>query len=167
MLVRESQSQGLCGVAYTPGFGGAPLPSEFADYAVGVAVRQCSYAPFNFQHELGHILGANHNPENNLNPIETRLEPWALAHWANPANIKKDGHRTIVSYAVNAPPVVCRGACIQVLNYSNAEVDYVDDVVFQTGIANQRENARVIAEVAPIAGQWRSNVDRIFANGFE
>jgi hypothetical protein len=169
MLVRESPSQGICGLAYTPGYQ-APLPAGFAELAVGVAVRNCTFAKYNFQHEFAHILGANHNSENNPNPIETRLEPWALAHWDNPPNAKKDGHRTIVSYKVNIPPpnpIVCRGECIQVLNYANAEVDYVDDVTFHTGVAGERENARVIAEVAPFAWQWRSSLDRIFANGFD
>jgi hypothetical protein len=35
---------------------------------------------------------------------------------------------------------------------------------FTTGVLNQKENARVIAEVAPYAWLWS---DRIFAHGFE
>lgn len=164
MLVRESESQGQCGLAYVPGYG-APLPAGFAELAVGVAVRDCSFSPFNYQHEFGHLLGANHNPQSTAN--NTPLQPWAFAHWSNPPVVKKDGSRTIVSYKVNSPPLVCRGDCTQVLHYSNAQVNYIGDVVFTTGIAGQRENARVIAEVAPFAAQWRTSLSRIFANGFD
>ncbi len=164
ILVRESESQSQCGLAYVPGYG-APQPASFAELAVGVAVRDCSFSPFNFQHEFGHLLGANHDPQISANT--TPLQPWAFAHWKNPPNMKKDGNRTIVAYKVNSPPLVCRGDCTQVLHYSNAEVDYIGDVVFTTGIADQRENGRVVAEVAPFAVQWRVSLGRIFASGFE
>ncbi len=166
MLVRESPSQNKCGLAYTPGYGGAPGPEDFEDYAVGVTVRVCDFSGYPFQHEFGHIFGANHNPENNANT--TRLEYWALAHWANPPN-KGDGHRTLVAYAVNDPThgLVCRGDCDQILNYANAEVYYDDGVVFQTGLANEHENARVIAEVAPHTVLYKSSLGRIFADGFD
>ena len=172
MLVRKTKSQNKCGLAYTPGFGGAPGPADFAPLAVGVAVRVtkevCTYAPYNFQHEFGHILGGNHNEENNDNT--TPLEPWALAHWSNPMASPKSGHRTILSYVVpegGPGEPYCHGECIQVLHYANADITYldpIDNTSFVTGVMNLKENARVIAEVAPYAWLWS---DRIFANGFE
>jgi len=173
MLVRKTKSQNQCGLAYTPGYGGAPGPADFAPLAVGVAVRVtkevCDYAPYNFQHEFGHILGGNHNVEDNDNT--TPLQPWALAHWANPVASQKSGHRTILSYVVSEQEPgepYCHGECIHVLRYANADVTYIDPLdpeqPFTTWILNQRENARVIAEVAPYAWLWS---DRIFAHGFE
>lgn len=167
MLVRESKSQGNCGLAYTPGFGGAPQPAGFADFAVGVTVRDCDLGDFSFQHEFGHILGGNHNPENNNNP--TPLAAWAQAHWENPTASKKGGHRSLLSYKFNAAPPnpECDGECPTVLHYANAQVDiFVDGVLFHTGDINE-ENARVIAVVAPYAWHWRSSLDRIFADGFD
>jgi hypothetical protein len=92
MLVRESKSQNSCGAAYTPGFGGAPQPAGFADFALGVTVRDCDLGDYPFQHEFGHILGGNHNPESNNNG--TPLVPWAQAHWENPVGSMKGGHRS-------------------------------------------------------------------------
>lgn len=168
MLVRESKSQGSCGTAYVPGYGGAPQPAGFADLAVGVTVRDCDLGDYSFQHEFGHILGGNHNPESNNN--STPLVPWAQAHWENPVGTKKGGHRSLLSYKFDALPPVpyCEGECPQVLHYANAQVSItVDGILFHTGHANDEENARVIALVAPYAWHWRSSLDRIFADGFE
>jgi hypothetical protein len=166
MLVRKTESQNQCGLAFTPGFGGAPGPADFAPLAVGVAVRECDFATYNFQHEFGHILGGNHNEQDNTNT--TPLQPWALAHWKNPMASPKSGHRTILSYEVTegAPgEPYCHGECIQVLNYANADITVTDpEGSFVTGVLDLKENARVIAEVAPYAWLWS---DRIFANGFE
>ncbi len=159
MLVRETNADpNQCGLAYTPGYQQTPLPGPgFAPYAVGVTKRTCSFSSYGFEHEFGHLFGANHNPENNTNT--TPLEPWAFAHWANPPG-KDEGHRTIVAYYIGA----CNGQCPQILNYSNAAVT-VD--WFHTGIANQRENARVIAEFDHTTAQYRASLGRIFADGFE
>jgi hypothetical protein len=167
MLVRESKSQGNCGKAYTPGFGGAPQPAGFAEFALGVSVRDCDLGDYSFQHEFGHILGGNHNPESNSNT--TPLVPWAQAHWENPMASKKGGHRSLLSYKFDArpPDPECEGECPTVLHYANDQVDiFVDGVLFHTGGVNE-ENARVIALVSPYAWHWRSSVDRIFADGFE
>lgn len=167
MLVRESKSQGNCGKAYTPGFGGAPQPAGFAEFALGVSVRDCDLGDYSFQHEFGHILGGNHNPESNSNT--TPLVPWAQAHWENPMASKKGGHRSLLSYKFDAQPPdpECEGECPTVLHYANDQVDiFVDGVLFHTGGVNE-ENARVIALVSPYAWHWRSSVDRIFADGFE
>ncbi|MGA9421141.1 MAG: M12 family metallo-peptidase [Rhodanobacteraceae bacterium] len=165
MYVRETTPDpSFCGLAYEPSVGTTPPPgSGFAPYAVGVTKRVCSFSPYGFEHEFAHIFGANHNPESEGNP--TPLEPWAYAHWANPLN-PDDGHRTIVAYIISA----CHGQCTQVLNYSNADI-YVgapgDPDRFHTGIADHRENARVIAEFAHTTAQYRASIGRIFADGFE
>ncbi len=62
---------------------------------------------------------------------------------------------------------LCNLPCNQVLNYSNAAVTLTKPWTFRTGIANQRENARVIAEFAPATAQYRPSIGRIFADGFE
>ncbi|HET9031666.1 MAG TPA: M12 family metallo-peptidase [Dokdonella sp.] len=164
MLVRKTPDGGLCGLAYIPGYD-APQPAGFSPLAVGVAVHDCTFSPANFQHEFAHLLGANHNPANTLNTTELICS--AFGHWANPQNAKKSGKRTIMSYKVNNPPLLCRGDCTQVFNYSNSEVDYMGDWTFQTGVVDTRENARVIAEVAPFARDWKLSAGRIFADGFE
>jgi hypothetical protein len=163
MLVRETSLHSyVCGQANEPHNVGSPDPGpDFAPLALGVTVRNCSFAPYGFEHELGHIFGANHNPENTPSP--TPIEPWAYAHWKNHG--PDDSARTIVSDIVHDPPGPdCHGSCPQVLNYSNADV-----IVswFRTGVTDQQENARVIAEFAHVTAQYRAGIDRIFADGFE
>ena len=53
----------------------------------------------------------------------------------------------------------------RVLNSSNPNV--IVDGWFHTGIPNQRDNARLLVEIAPTQAQYRPSVGRIFANGFE
>ncbi|TAH45470.1 MAG: hypothetical protein EYC71_06250 [Gammaproteobacteria bacterium] len=155
MLVRKDDWQGYCGKAYTPGYGGAPLPgSAFAPLAVGVTVRTCGFAKYPFHHEFAHILGANHS-ETASNP--TPLRCWAYAHYRN--STKHGAARTLVS---NREP--CGTLCAEVLNYSNADIS-VD--WFQTGVPEEAENARVIAEFSPAAAAYGDSIDQIFANGFD
>lgn len=80
VLVREtSPDPNLCGLANVPGDTGGPPPGPaFAPYAVAVTKRICSFSGYPFQHEFGHLFGANHNPEVNGNT--TPLEPWVFAH---------------------------------------------------------------------------------------
>lgn len=163
MYIRETSPQpSLCGLANSPQYLGSPPPGPgFAPFAVGVTKRECTFSGYPFQHEFGHIFGANHEPEANTNT--TPLQPWAFAHWANAQN-PEDSARTIVSTKNQN----CHLDCPQVLNYSNAAVTLTKPWTFHTGLANQRENARVIAQYAPITAQYRMGLsDIIFANGFE
>ena len=160
MLIRETAPYPTeCGLAYAPNTAFPPGPL-FAPSAVGVTKRQCSFAAYPFQHEFGHLFGASHNPENNSNPL--MLHPWARAHWANAQN-PEDSARTVVAYQIGT----CHGTCPQVLNYSNAAITLTKPWSFHTDIFGQRENALIIEEFASITAQYRSSLDRIFANGFD
>lgn len=156
MLIRETTySPQKCGEAYSPGFANAPLPGcEFEQSALGVTVRECGFAEYPFQHEFAHIFGANHDLfESNPDP----LQDWAYAKVAQLD--KSESARTLVSNSPNCGPI-----CTEVLNYSNSLVSVGG---FNTGTFNLRENARVIAEVAPATARYRTSVGRIFADGFE
>ena len=160
MLIRESAPQpNQCGLANVPNTVTPPGPG-FAPFAVGVTKRECSFAAYPFQHEFGHLFGGNHNPEDNPNTL--MLHPWAQAHWKNAPN-PEDSARTLLSYQIET----CHGSCPQVLNYSNAAITLTKPWSFRTGIAGERENALIVEEFAPATAQYRSSLDRIFANGFE
>lgn len=154
MLVRGDDWQGYCGKAYTPGYGGAPPPGTgFASLAVGTTVRTCDFAMYPFHHEFAHILGANHSETaSNTTPLRC----WAYAKYQNNS---KGQARTLVS---NREP--CGTFCAEVLNYSNAAIT-VD--WFRTGVPDEAENARVIAEFASAAAAYRDSIDQIFADGFD
>ncbi len=162
MYIRETSPQpNLCGLASSPQYLGSPPPGPaFAPFAMGVTKRECSFSGYPFQHEFGHIFGANHEPQVNTNT--TPLQPWAFAHWAN-ANNPEDSARTLVSTKHQD----CHFECPQVLNYSNAAITLTKPWTFHTGLANQRENARIIGQYAPATAQYRVGLDIIFANGFE
>lgn len=170
MLIRETTfDDDYCGLAGTPNRDTPPGPG-FAPFAVGVTKRTCDFSGFPFQHEFGHLFGANHDPDNTPpNP----LRDWAFAHFANPNGqcgpnpipIGPDpGARTLVATKHED----CRGECTQILHYSNAQITVTDPWCFTTGIAGARENADVIEECALITAQYRPrNSDIIFADGFE
>jgi hypothetical protein len=122
--------------------------------ALGVVRKTCSVSAYSFQHEFGHILGANHNTESNGNV--TPIEPYAFGHWH--ADVEA-GYRTIMSMISSG----CKPSCFQVQNYSNPLVTTDDG--FVTGSASHN-NALVIAELAPITAQYRPSLGRIFADGF-
>jgi hypothetical protein len=73
------------------------------------------------------------------------------------------GYRTIMAYKQSAS--LCQSPCTRVPYYSNAQVTTPDG--FKTGVLNQQENARVVAEFAPPTAQYRLSLGRIFYNGFE
>jgi hypothetical protein len=54
--------------------------------------------------------------------------------------------------------------CAEVLNYTSADIT-VD--WFRTGVLDLAENARVIAEVAPITALYLDSIDQIFVDGFD
>lgn len=160
MLIRETTPDpGLCGLANVPNLV-VPPGCGFAPSAVGVTKRECSFSPYSFQHEFGHLFGGNHNPENNSN--NSMLHAWAQAHWANAQN-PEDSARTLLSYQIGT----CHGSCPQVLNYSNAAITLTKPWSFRTGIAGQRENALIIEEFALVTAQYQACFDLIFAHGFE
>ena len=155
----------LLGKAFLPGFN-APSPgSKFAPFAYAVVLQGSAINPGDFvaAHEFAHTFGANHNPDHvPTNP--TPVRPWAFDHWARQQGEDVPaGHQTILSYREDCLAVV--DPCPRVLNYSNPDV--IIDGWFHTGIPNQRDNARLLVEIAPTQAQYRPSVGRIFANGFE
>ena len=154
------------GIAYVPQDDGAPPPgASFAPLAFAVSLGAYATNPGDYvaAHEFAHTFGANHNPDH-LPLNDTPVRPYAFGHWAKqPGEDVPVGYRTIMSYLQECYAVV--QPCSRILRYSNPNVIYGG--WFHTGIANQRDNARLIKDIAPTEALYRHGVGRIFADGFQ
>lgn len=95
-------SDGTCGLAfiqrgttqgciYEPGAG-------FEDYAYMIFDPECGPDRLNFAHELGHLLGVEHDPRNSPSLTSSGFQscPWSFAHRHADAT---EGFRTVMAYA--------------------------------------------------------------------
>jgi hypothetical protein len=97
----------------------------------GVVIRRnCLGEPgWILAHEIGHTMGCEHDAFY-ASPVSNALFPYAYGHFVN------GSFHTIMSY-----PFQCQGECVAALHFSNPAVSFDGH---PTGIANQRDNARVI-----------------------
>ncbi len=129
---------GWCGVAYVPGAG--YTAADFADSAMGVTSNNCGKDEAEvFAHEVGHNLGAHHNPEaaQTTNPVQ----PYAFGHY------DLDGWPavgTIMSYIGDPQPT-----------FSTV---HLTPGGREMGIRNERENARALEGTVDIADVYDSGL---------
>lgn len=102
--------------------------------ALGVSlVRRSCLDDQTLMHELGHNLGAQHDP-GNAQPQNVALFPYAFGHFVAPL------FRTIMSY-----DNLC-GGCPRIDHFSNPSVTFAGHPV---GVANERDNVRVVEATHP------------------
>lgn len=124
-------SAGICGIAYLMDrdeYEGRAVP-----VGVSVLVRDCLHNQV-LMHEVGHNLGAQHDPVNITHP-ESMLVPYSKAHFV------PGSFRTIMSYTTE-----CGGgefSCPVIDHFSNPNATFNGQPV---GIANDRDNARLVAD---------------------
>lgn len=139
-----------CGVGYVMR---SPGPA-FASSAFQVTAIGCAVGNLSFAHEHGHNMGMEHDPANGTSPASASF-PYAFGHFVN------GSYRTVMSYAGE-----CSSGCTRVAHFSNPSISHAGQ---PTGIADQRENARVGNATAEIVANFRSAAAAalIFQNGFE
>ncbi len=112
--------------------------TAFERYGFSMVQSSCAVGGLTLAHEVGHNQGGHHNPEN---ADSSPFFPYAYGHWNATA-----GFRTIMSYSEPCP------SCSRIPYFSNPNVSYNDN---PTGIADQRDNARVINNTATNVSKFR------------
>lgn len=127
-----------CGVAtvMTRGLRGP----QMADRATSLSVYECNADGFVFVHEVGHNMGAQHDPGNATAPAGAAYD-FSFGHGVD------DAFRTIMAY-----PGACTG-CRRVNLFSNP-LRSLDG--HATGIHDRRDNARTLSLTFPLVASFRA-----------
>ena len=136
-IFAASEVTGCCGIAYLLQKGGTSR--NFSPFGYGVSKMQGCVAEETFAHEVGHNLGAHHDPQNaGSNFEETRqntITPYAFGHtWFSPSAPNPPDIDTIMSYGVGRVEPW----------FSTVRVE---PNRWAIGIAGERENERALREV--------------------
>lgn len=113
-----------------------------ADTAFAIVHYNCATGYYSFAHEIGHLLGARHDPDNDP-------EPGDQHGFQNPG---AKGWRTIMAYN-------CAGGCSRLMYWSSPNILYPaggPDAV-PMGISGESNNARVLNISAGIVANFRTS----------
>ncbi len=121
------------------------LGAGFQHAPYTATARGCAVGNLSFAHELGHNQGCQHNPENG-GPPDVSSYPYAYGHYVDQT------FRTVMSYS---DPCTPPSYCTRVAYFSNPAVNYNG---VPTGVADQRDNHRVINDTASIVALFRESV---------
>jgi len=131
---------GACGVAAAQ-----PADESTAFCVVG---QDCATGYYSFGHEIGHLQGAGHNPEQ---PIPPAAFPYGHGYLYIP-----DLWRTIMSYRNEGGPPYC----VRKQYWSNPDILFNGDPM---GTVHTHDNARVLDETAAMVAAFRHSDTMSFA----
>ena len=139
-------ADGCSGIAYL--LQRDATPSSFSGVAFGLTLPRSEYDS-TFAHEVGHNMGANHDPQNTTNYEERRdrtaVEPYAFGH----------------TYFVPVPNIDT------IMSYGTGVVEPYFSTVRITprgwtlGIANERENERAMQRTIHLAVQYSDSLGSV------
>ena len=114
-----------CGVGY--------LDTIASKYTFSISAKDCAVGYYTFGHEVGHNVGAHHDPDTSTNTIYSYGHGHLIA-----AGNGASGVRTIMAYSAT-------GHSYRVNHWSNPEINY-SDTNTPTGVAGLSDNARLWQE---------------------
>ena len=162
-LVGTQTNLGTCGVAYiqSTGCGGnasgcGPAPT-FSEWSYILESVQCSAIDIT-AHEVGHVLGAEHN----MNQTST-LPPDASFPYSYGYGVPSTttGFETAMTQEYYFTPSIYP---VRLLQFSNPNLSYLGQ---PTGVIGSEYNALTLTNLAPITSAFRTRPNLIFANGFD
>ncbi|HZI63468.1 MAG TPA: M12 family metallo-peptidase [Thermoanaerobaculia bacterium] len=110
--------------------------SGLPESGYSVTAAPCAVSYIIFPHELGHNLGADHDPQHAVRPAPAR-------DFVAPGEF-----RTLMAYAE-----ACNGDCPVIPHFSSPRVNYQGR---PTGVAGKQDNASVLAANAPVVANYLS-----------
>jgi peptidyl-Asp metalloendopeptidase len=134
LLVQDPR---FCGMAYLMG----GVTPGFASSAFSSVTLSCAVGNLSFAHELGHTMGAHHDPANGLG---MPAFPFAYGHFVN------GSFRTVMAYNNQ-----CSSGCTRVARFSNPNISYLGS---PTGVAEARDNHRTLNGTDAVAANFRQEV---------
>jgi peptidyl-Asp metalloendopeptidase len=164
VLFDTQANLGVCGVAYvqrhgctypTP-TGGCDVGAQFSDWTYYLNTVQCSAVVDAFTHELGHVLGGEHDIAHTSIPRNIASYPYAYGYGVLSNTY---GFETIMSQKLNPPQYPVR-----LLQFSTPNVTYKG---LPTGDAALADNAHALANLLPGTASFRTRPEGIFASGFD
>jgi hypothetical protein len=116
--------------------GMAPAILANTNNAFSVVHYECALGYYSFAHEIGHLQGADHNHQQNTNPIYSYGHGYVYSagNW-----------RTIMAYSINGET--------RIQYFSNPNVTYNGVAM---GTSNRNNNARVLNETAGTISNFRN-----------
>ncbi len=172
-LLDTQTNLGVCGASFIQRPGGCGVNGSgctngpaFANWTYLLETVQCAFVD-SFTHELGHTLGAEHDPQWSSVGTTPGLASFTYSFgYAKRATGASPGFETIMSQQFNPSLFPVR-----LLQFSNPNVNFngVPTGTPPTGSTTvaQNDNALTLTNLAPFTAGFRSRPDLIFASGFD
>jgi hypothetical protein len=190
---RDQTGQGTCGYSFIQrrqmGFCEHEAGPTFERYAYMIFDPECGADAQNFAHELGHQLGADHDPGNYSGSGFIQSCPWSYGHRSDDSAY---GFRTVMAYptanqtGIPAPDCQSEADCPLIDAFSTPELEWTGSALQPTpvppappqglpiGLSPPPPNGWQPAHVAdtlrrlgPVSAAFRQRPDSVFVNGFQ